>query len=587
MYILGYSGLSTALEYRRNALFGLTEAEYNICQGMDAAAVLLKDGKVIAAAEEERFNGEKHTRKFPINAINYCLQKAKITLNDVDHIAHGFNYEPYKEFFQIESYSREFYKRVASPEVQINILQNLRMADDIEQKFCAVGHHDSHAASAFFPSSFEQALVVVNDGIGELHSISVYQGQDNKLTLLKSYDFLSSLGVFYGLVTQHLGFKMNCGEYKVMGLAPYGDPEPYRKLMQECIELKPNGGINVPAFLKEIDVLDRQAYRGLRKYLAQETFPVREFDTPMLQQHKNLAAALQERLNEAVLHLVSYWQQKTEANYLCMAGGVALNCTTNGEILKANLFKDIYVQPTSGDAGTALGSALFQHYQVLNNERVSLAPELPLYGPSLQDNIIEEVLKTFASQINIIKLSDAELYDEAADMITDGKIIAWVQGSMEFGPRALGNRSILADPKIPGMRDKINAIVKKRESFRPFAPSVKLSAATEYFDIPESLELPYMLFIVPVREQYRKVLPSITHINGTARIQTVDQNHTRYWQLLDAVEKRTGIPMLLNTSFNVKGQPMVCHSADAIKTFLSTALDGLFVGNYFITRKKG
>lgn len=585
MFILGYSGLSQSAEYRKNSIQQWPDADPNEYQGMDAAAVLIRDGEIIAAAEEERFVGVKHTHQFPINAINFCLQQAQITVEHVEAITHGFNYMPVKDFLLNEKYMRGFYQQVADPNLQKEQLETYFPGAKLGQKLVSVTHHDAHAASAFYPSPFEQALVLVADGIGELHSISVYQGEGNKLTLLKNYDFLSSLGMFYSLITSHLGFKVNSGEYKVMGLAPYGDPSRFSDFMQECIELQDNGGVFIKAFLKDKLAEDKIHHHGFFTWLSEQTGIAKvEPETELSQEHKDLAAALQQRLNQAVLHIVRYWQQQTNAEYFCYAGGVALNCTTNGEILRTGLFKDIYIQPASHDAGTALGSALYHYFQTLQQTRRIRDKELPFYGPHLSRHSKLEVLDSNRSKLHYIELSDEELYQQAAQMLAEGKVIAWMQDNMEFGPRALGNRSILADARNPEMRDKLNNIVKKREGFRPFAPSVKLTAAAKYFEVDECREFPYMLFTVPVREEYRQLLPATTHVDGSSRLQTVAESHKKYWKLLDQFEKITGVPIVLNTSFNVRGQPMVCNIAHGISTLLNTNIDALFVDNFKVIK---
>lgn len=584
MYILGYSGLNNSAAYRQDIIAQYPDADPYEFQGMDAAAVLLCDGKVIAAAEEERFTGVKHTHTFPIHAINFCLQQANITIDEVDYFAHGFNYEPYRSLLERNDFSRTFFHKVAKPALQQELCEKYFPGIDINNKFSAVGHHDAHAASAFYSSDFTKSLILVADGIGEVDSISIYQGDGSNIVALKHYDFLSSIGMLYSLVTHHLGFKINSGESKVMGLAPYGSREKYRHVMQECVELGPNGSVLIKAFLKDKTPEERITHAGFYTWLAEQTLPALEPGSDISQAYKDLAAALQECLNRCLLHVLTHWQAKTKADNLCYAGGVGLNCTANGEILRSGLFKKMYVQPAAGDAGTALGAAQYQYYQTLGNPRVNVVG-LPLFGPTLNRDNQLELLATYQKELEYVELSDEQLFQEAASMIADGKIIAWMQGKMEYGPRALGNRSILADPRRDDMRERINKIVKKRESFRPFAPSVKLSAAEKYFEVKTSEAFPHMTYIVNVRPEFQSHLPAITHVNGTARIQTVDETHQRYWQLLNTFESITGLPMLLNTSYNVRGQPMVCSTAEGLKTFLFTELDALFIGNFKVWRK--
>jgi carbamoyltransferase len=585
MYILGYSGLHHSDVYHKKKLesFGVTDDDNNF-QGMDAAVTIICDGNVIAAAEEERFTNEKHINHFPINAITNCLEQAGIDIDSVDFICHGFNYQNYAKYFENSEAAEDFYKNVANPLLQEQLWAEYFPNSELRHKFTPIEHHAAHAASAFFPSPFEEALTVVIDGMGEINSISIYHGKDSELKPLKTYDFSRSIGMFYGLMTMHLGFKINSGEYKVMGLAPYGDPTRYKSFMDECIVLHDKGKVMVNALFHDVSDEQRLTHSGFFSWVAEKTLPRRQPESEMSQEYMDLAAALQIRLNEAILHLMQYWRAETGLKNLCYAGGVALNCTANGVLLRKNIFDDIYIQPAAGDAGTSLGAALYQYHHVSSLPRVPAKYQLPLYGPSWTDDEVLALAERFQGKITAKKVSDEELYKNAAKLISTGNVIAWVQGNMEFGPRALGNRSILADVRDPNMRAKVNKLVKKREGFRPFAPSVKRSAAITYFDIRPNQSFPYMLFTVPVRVEYQEKLPAITHINGTARVQTVDEEHIRYWKLLDAFEKLTGLPMLLNTSFNLRGQAMVCSPDVAISTFLETEIDELFVGNIQITK---
>jgi carbamoyltransferase len=587
IYILSYSGLHNTLAYRLEQLTDLTLQEKYISQGMDASAAVILNGEIIAAAEEERFNGIKHCSDFPIAAINYCLAAANIDISNINYVTHGFNYSPYEDLYNLENYARGFFEQVASNDVQKGWLEKFLPGFPVE-KFIPIKHHHAHAASTFYPSPFSEALVVISDGMGEVDSISVFHGKENKLTDLKHYDLFSSLGILYAVITKHLGFYVNSDEYKVMGLAPYGNPTQFEDFFKKYVEFKPKGEIFIRLMLADKTPLEQQTYRGMHQLITKETgIKMVEKDQPLTQEHKDFAAALQKCLEEAMLHIVRYWQEQTKCEYLCLAGGVALNCVSNGKLLQSGLFKDIYVQPASGDAGTSYGSAWYHYYHNLGYPRhISHKQELPLYGPSATSEEIMEALEQFAADITWEKLSEAELFQQAAAVLAEGKVIGWVQDRMEFGPRALGNRSILADPRGVGMRDKVNMLVKKREAFRPFAPSVKLERASDFFDISKEQRLPHMLFVVPVREQYREQLPAITHVDGSARVQTVEkEQHPKYWKLLDAFEKQSGMPILLNTSFNVKGQPIVRTAQEAIATFINANLDALFLDHYMIKRK--
>ena len=584
MNILGYSGLHSAINFRKGYYSDFTEQEYRMCQGLDSAACILVDNQLIAAVEEERFNGEKYTCQFPINAINFCLKKAGLTLSDLDFICHGFNYEPYHALFLTTQDSCVYYQQVLDKCLQIDLWQNHFSGKFVSNKFVSVDHHLAHAATAYYPSQFDSALVLIADGIGEMHSLSLFSAENKKINLLKNYNVFSSLGILYSQITAHLGFYVNSDEYKVMGLAPYGDKKRYQQLFNEVIEYRDQGQIFIKKFKLNTTEIDRQTGRGFRKWLSENFFAPRTLESPITQQHKDLAATLQNTLEEALLHILSFWQEKTGLKKLCMAGGVALNCTANGNLLRKALFKDIYIQPAASDAGTAIGAAMVQAQQKgITLPRMSPF-DLPYFGPDFHEIDYKKAIEKFGDQITSKEFSVSDVVKEAAKWIINRKIIAWMQDRMEFGPRALGNRSILADPTDPNMRDRINLLVKQRESFRPFAPSVKVEKAHHYFDIPHGREFPHMLYTVPVKEEYKSIFPAITHVDGSARIQTVNRHYAeKYWLLLDAVEQLSGIPLVLNTSFNMRGQPIVCTPEEAIKTLISAKLDALFMGNFLIT----
>lgn len=586
MIILGYSGLNNALVYRKNNIKDLSDIEERMVQGMDAAAVILNNGEIVAGAEEERFNLEKHTCNFPVNAINFCLKEAGINIRDVDYMCHGFNFSESRMLYEIDEFSRNNYNHVLSSESQIKLLQEYYNLEKIKEKFISVRHHTAHAASTFYPSGFDKALIIIADGMGEIDSISVYIGDGKQIRSLQHYNFFSSLGIFYSIITGHLGFEINSDEYKTMGLASYGDPSRFLSFFSKCIEYKNNGEVFIPVFSKNKTLFEKQTFSALRKWISEQTFPPRLPEEEITQVHKDFAAALQYTLDNVMLKLSSYWKERTGISKLCLAGGVALNCVTNSVLFKSRLFDKIYIPPAAGDAGTALGAALYKHCTLEGMSFNDKNKKLPFYGPYFSNEEVLETLKRYGNEVEFLELEKDELIMTAAAMIYSGNIIAWVHGRMEFGPRALGNRSILADPTCPNMQDRINKAVKKRESFRPFAPSVKLEKAHIYFDIEQGIELPYMLFTAPVREEYRKMLPAITHVDGSARIQTVNKDdHKLYWDLLDKFEKISNIPILLNTSFNVKGQPIVCSPDDAIKTLFSTDIDALFIEKFYVRKR--
>ncbi len=584
MYILGYSGLHNSIAFRKKMLPGLSEQEYRMCQGLDSAACLVSEGVILAAAEEERFNKEKFTTQFPIHAIHYCLSAASITIDQVDHICHGYDYSDYRALFMLDAYNTQLYQEILSPDAQKAFIVNHWANDNLRHKFVPIKHHLAHAASAFYPSGFKEALIIVADGIAEVDSISVIVGQENNLIPLKNYNLFSSLGILYSIMTDYLGFEPNADEYKIMGLAPYGDPERYRTFFEKLIVFTEDGGVLIQRFTNNKTTLEKQTNRGFKLWLQQQKLPFRRSNEPIRSEHHDIAAALQQRLVQALEHIVSYWQKQTGLRHLCFAGGVALNCVANGSILRSKKFDAMYVPPVASDSGTALGAALYQTHKTKNSiTRRSYGYELPFYGPIYSNPESLSALSQVADQLIIEQLSLEECIIQAATMIADGQVIAWMQGRMEYGPRALGNRSILANPGHPHMRTIVNQLVKKRETFRPFAPSVKLEAAHLYFEVEPNQELPHMTYTVPVRLEYQARLPAITHINGSARIQTVNrEQHTLYWRLLDAVETKTGFPIVLNTSFNIKGQPIVCSPKEAISTLLATKIDALFLGNYYV-----
>ena len=584
MKLLGISGLDGSVSFKKAQWPGLDEREYRISQGHDSAAALIVDGVCVAAAAEERFSRKKHTGDFPSGAIQYCLSEAGLEIGDVDEIAHGFDYAPYRKVFSVDPITAELYRNVFSPE---------SLAGHVRQRFPAfppehihsVQHHLAHAASAFCTSGWDDCLVVVIDGMGEAHSASIYHAKDNKLQKLHHISANDSIGILYSLVTLHLGFDFNSDEYKIMGLAPYGNPARFRSFFDHAVVLEPNGSIQVPILRMNRSREERENYAATRRYLAENLVKERKPDDEIREEHWDVAAALQECLDKTIRHICQHFGAQTGLKRLAMAGGVALNCTANGKLLRSALFDDIYVQPAAGDDGTALGAALFRA-MVLGENRNGRFP-VPFLGPAHPMSVVNAALAQWADRIEVERYPNFEkTCAVAAERIAGGQVVAWYRGRMEFGPRALGHRSILADPGHPEMRDRINAMVKMREAFRPFAPAVTLEQAHLWFDIPPMMELPYMIMIVNVREPFRSQLPAITHVDGTARVQTVSaKDNLDFHTLLQAVGKRLGREMVLNTSFNVKGQPIVNTPAEALETFLRTGMDCLFLENVLVTRK--
>jgi carbamoyltransferase len=583
MKVIGISGLENAISFKRAHWAGLDEREYRIAQGMDAAAALVIDGRLVAAAEQERFSGKKHTGDFPIDAIRFCLAEAGISISDVDEIAHGFDYSPYKGLYTGDAVSDELYSKVFSRDALLAQVRRDLPGFPLE-KVHQVGHHLAHAASAAYTSGWDECLVVVNDAMGETESLSVYDFHDGELEKIRTIGANDSIGILYSLVTLHLGFDFNSDEYKIMGLAPYGDPAHYRKFFEEAVELCPDGTIRIPLLKLNHTRDERENYTASRAYLDEHLIARRAPEQSVNSNHEDVAAALQECLERVVMHVCEHFGEETGLRRLALAGGVALNCTANGKLNRSHLFDEVYIQPVAGDDGIALGAALYRTslQQKIPQERFPV----PLFGPRYTTPEIESALARFAGKI---QWTHYATFDEtcaaAAQLIAEGRVIAWSRGRMEYGPRALGNRSILADPGHPEMRDRINAMVKKRESFRPFAPACTVEEAHRWFEVEPGAGFPYMISIVNVRPEVRNLLPAITHVNGSARLQTVSaEDNPDFHALLVAVGKTTGRQMVLNTSFNVKGQPIVNTPEEAIATFLGTGIEHLFVENFHVTR---
>ncbi|MER9546954.1 carbamoyltransferase [Mesorhizobium sp. M0437] len=539
----------------------------------DGAAVLVRDGRVIAAVEEERLNRMKHSNKLPIRSIQYCLSAAGVQLNDIDRVA-LYASEPYANAM-LEGMSASHPDILSIPLDAKTLVQDLLTREFgtklDSSRISFVSHHQAHAVSAFAMSGFEQSLILAIDGSGDFQSGLLAVGSGTEITQLEAFPENNSLGLFYLETIRYLGYGL-FDEYKVMGLAPYGDPAPYRELFEQFYELSANGG----GYRVHLDRIGPALLRNIE---------VRRKGMPFTQQHRDVSASLQEALERIVFHILRHHREATGMKRLCLAGGVAHNCTMNGKLLYSGLFEDIFVQPASHDAGCALGAAL-----IVSNEMGRPAPcerlQEVYWGPDLgSERAVQQELNAWAGHLEVERSDDVA--SSAADWIANGAVIGWVQGRSEFGPRALGNRSILADPRPAANKDRINAMVKKREGYRPFAPSVLEEDASEFFDLPDGRhEFPFMNFVVRVRDSKRALLGAITHVDGTARLQTVSHNaNPAYWEVINAFKKRTGTPILLNTSFNNNAEPIVDSVADAIATFLTTELDGLVVGPFLVKKR--
>lgn len=542
----------------------------------DASATLIRDGEVVAAVEEERLNRYKHSGKMPLEAIRHCLDTAGITLDRVDRLVFNVLERDVDESLEA-AYRANLVGgyRLGRPFIQQLLKREFGCTLD-PGRFEFVDHHYAHAVSAFVPSGFPESLVVTLDGMGSGLSGSVWMGADGALTHLRNYDGLprpttQSLGHLYIAVTAFLGFR-NFDEYKVMGLAPYGDRRRHRAVFDTLYALKPGGDYDV--YLSRLDALT-------------EICPPRRRQDPIAQVHMDIAAALQEALETLVFHILTFYREETGATRLCLSGGVAHNCAANGKILRDGLFEEAFVQPASHDGGLSLGAALHGYRPTGGAAPRRASPMTHAYlGPDCGDEAaIERELSQWSACIDYAR-SD-RLSEQVAALMADGRIVGWIQGRAEFGPRALGNRSIVADPRPAGHKDLINAMIKKREAFRPFAPSVLEERADEYFELPRGQrQLPYMVFVVNVREPYRELLGAITHVDGTARIQTVSRvSNPAFWALIHAFGERTGVPIVLNTSFNNNAEPIVTSPRDGLVCFLTTGLDVLVVGPYIVTKK--
>lgn len=592
----------------------------------DSAAALTIGDKIVAAAQEERFTRDKHTPDFPFNAVRYCLEEAGLTIDELDAVV--FYDKPFLKFERLlETYYGfapkgfvSFAKampvwlreKVFLKKIILDSLKEIGKFDRRKVKLLFPEHHLSHAASAFFPSPYHKAAVLTIDGVGEWSTASIGVGEGNKFRMLKELDFPHSVGLLYSAFTYYLGFTVNSGEYKLMGLAPYGNPEDPQTLQFEntikehIVSIKNDGSIwlnqdyfNYATGLRMVKDAKWEKLFG---------FPRREDENDLQQHHCNLALAIQHVTEEIVIKMAEEAKRITGCEYLCMAGGVALNCVANGKLLRKGIFKDIYIQPAAGDAGGALGAALAAAHLYYNTERsangVSDTMDGSYLGPSYSDKEIEQTCKMLKADYE--KFSDElELSDYVAGRIAEGAVVGWFQGRMEFGPRALGNRSIIGDARNPEMQKKLNLKIKYREGFRPFAPSVLAEDAGQYFDLDTTS--PYMLIVSPVKEERRSKLPenfhqmslwdklyykrsdvqSITHLDFSARIQTVHkETNPRYWNLINAFKKKTGYSLVVNTSFNVRGEPIVCTPHDAFRCFMSTDMDVLVINDYVFEKTR-
>ena len=585
----------------------------------DSAACLIQNGRIVAAAQEERFTRKKHDAGFPSHAVEYCLRQGGVGMRDVDYLV--FYDKPFVKFERLlETYLSYAPKGLGSflTAIPVWIKEKLFLRNLLEKAFRQVGslekkdnlppllfgeHHESHAAAAFFPSPYEEAVVLCMDGVGEWATTSAWIGRGNQLTPLWEIPFPHSIGLLYSAFTYYTGFKVNSGEYKVMGLAPYGEPKYVKTILDNVVDVKPDG-----TFRLNMDYFDYCT--GLRmtnnKFDAIFGGPPRQAESTLTQREMDLARSVQEVTEMVMLRLANSLHRETGLSNLCLSGGVALNCVGNGRVLREGPFSGLWIQPAAGDAGSALGAALNVHYSYLNQPRVCQGPSDSMrgsyLGPRFSNQDIESSLQQLEASYE--RVEDSDLYRRVAQYLAEGKVIGWLQGHMEFGPRALGGRSILGDPRSEKMQSVMNLKIKYRESFRPFAPSVLRERVSEYFEM--DTDSPYMLLVAPVAEKRRRAvqpdqqklwgidllnvpksdIPAVTHVDYSARVQTVSPDtNPRYYQLLQEFEKQTGCAVLINTSFNVRGEPIVCTPEDAYRCFMRTEMDVLVLENCLVLKE--
>ena len=583
----------------------------------DSAACLIDSENIIAAAQEERFTRIKHDNKFPINSIQYCLNEAKISFDEIDKII--FYEKPFLKFerilethlsfapYGLKSFIKSMPIWLKEKLFQKNLIitelkKNFKFTSNIKNKLLFSEHHLSHAASAFFASPFNNSAILTMDGVGEWTTSSIALGNKNKIDIIKEIKFPHSLGLLYSAFTYHTGFKVNSGEYKLMGLAPYGNPKYVNKIKDNLIEIRDDGSFKLNMSYFDYCV-------GLR--MTNEKFdrlfdhPRRKPETKITQKEMDLAASIQKVTEEVILKTAKYIKKETNSENLCLSGGVALNCVANGLLQKEKIFKEVWIQPASGDAGGALGSALAAKYIYLKKDRNIINKKDLMkgsyLGPKYNDNEIYDLLKS--ENIKFEQLNKTELINRTAQLLSNGNAVGWMNGRMEYGPRALGNRSILADPRSSIMQKQLNLKIKFRESFRPFAPSILFEDLNDWFDTDK--ESPYMLLTAQVKtnklknseydknlfgieqlNQIRSVIPAVTHVDNSARIQTVHkETNLDYYDLINQFKKITGCPILVNTSFNIRGEPIVCSPKDALRCFTGTNLDVLVINNFLIIKE--
>jgi len=556
------------------------------CFYHDSAACLIKDGVVVAAAQEERFTRKKHDFDFPKNAAIYCMKEAGITVKELEYI--GFYDKPFVKFERmLYTYISTFPRSLASfsKAIPLWLGQKLHIPKTIKKELgydgdvLMIEHHLSHAASSFLVSPFKESAILTVDGVGEWSTSTFGKGVGEDIELIREMRFPDSLGLLYSAITYFLGFKVNSAEYKVMGLAPYGKPEYVDLIMDNLIDLKDDGSFKINMKYFAYDYGLRMTNKNMEKLFKLE---VRKGESKLEQVHMDIAASVQKVTEIVVLKMCDYLHEKVGGDNLCMAGGVALNCVANGRILRESKFKNLFIQPAAGDAGGALGVAAYIYHSVMKKPRKEPLKSSYL-GPSFSDDEVKKYLET--NKVKYHQHSKDALIKKVAKLIEDQAIIGWFQGRMEFGPRSLGNRSIIADAKNKENWQRVNLKIKFRESFRPFAPSVLEDKADEFFDL-RGQKSPYMLLVADVNKD-KRVVPAVTHVDGSARIQTVSkETNPMFYSLIKELDNLSGVPVIINTSFNVRGEPIVCTPHDAYTCFMRTEMDYLVLGNIILDKKE-
>ncbi len=580
----------------------------------DSAAALIVDGTIVAAAQEERFSRKKHDASFPREAVAYCLKEAEITAEELDYVA--FYEKPLLKFDRLLETYLAYAPRGFSSFCKAMpqwLKQKLRLPRELrkglnggyKKRFLFPEHHESHAASAFFPSPFEEAAILTVDGVGEWATASLGVGRGNRVELLKELRFPHSLGMLYSAFTYFCGFRVNSGEYKLMGLAPYGEPKYADLIREKLVDLKPDGSFRLK--MRYFNYCQGLTMTS-RKFNKLFGGPPRKAESDYTQRELDLAASVQVVTEEIILRMGRHAHEQTGLENLCLAGGVALNCVANGRLLREGPFQKIWIQPAAGDAGGALGAALLVWHQLLNRPREPQSPDLQqgsLLGPRFERDEIKTALDEKQASYRELE-TEAEVDQFIAQAIAEEKVVGWFQGRMEFGPRALGNRSILGDARSAKMQSMINLKIKFRESFRPFAPAVLEERAGDFFQVKPDVSSPYMLLVAQVhpdqlvssngqaepvglerRSLVRSNIPAVTHVDNSARLQTVNAHQqTRFHQLIKAFAERTGTPVVINTSFNVRAEPIVCTPADAYRCFLATDMDVLVIENFILLKEE-